>query len=370
MREFRRTNSRTKKAGELRKFLNIAEKDVVGLYFGRLDFLKKAQPTPIFLAMELAQRELSNISLHLMVVGQFGDRLNEREIKTLAANFSPGIRIHWFDGNDSDITESCWHVADFFFSLPDNVQETFGLTVLEAMAASLPCIVSDWSGLKETVVHGKTGFRIPTVTPPANVGSFLKMRRVLDVDSYDESIGAAGQYSSVRVRECKESIVTLAKNAELRRAFGYAGYRRVVECYEWRIIMERYRELWCELDAIRNHAENAVSGVDEGNRYVRGHSNFFSAFASFPSAVLDENSLFCADQYALTKLKQVREYYSHMYMSSQLFEMSDMELLIQSLQRCTRSMDMIFSHFRGAYRRVRIYSTLAWLLKYDIIELG
>ena len=31
------------------------------------------------------------------------------------------------------------------------MQETFGLTPLEAMAAGLPCVVSDWNGYRDTV---------------------------------------------------------------------------------------------------------------------------------------------------------------------------------------------------------------------------
>ena len=52
--------------------------------------------------------------------------------------------------------------ADIFVSLADNIQETFGLSVIEAMASSLPLVVSDWNGYKDLVNHGFNGFRIPT----------------------------------------------------------------------------------------------------------------------------------------------------------------------------------------------------------------
>ena len=45
-------------------------------------------------------------------------------------------------------------------SLSDNIQETFGLTPLEAMASGIPVIVSDWDGYRSTVRDNKDGFRI------------------------------------------------------------------------------------------------------------------------------------------------------------------------------------------------------------------
>ena len=52
--------------------------------------------------------------------------------------------------------------GDVFLSLPDNIQETFGLVVVEAMASGLPVLGSDWDGYRDLVVHGETGFLVPT----------------------------------------------------------------------------------------------------------------------------------------------------------------------------------------------------------------
>jgi hypothetical protein len=55
----------------------------------------------------------------------------------------------------------------FLFPI-DNVQETFGLAPIEAMAAGLPVIVSDWDGMKDTVTPD-VGIRIPTEVPHADL---------------------------------------------------------------------------------------------------------------------------------------------------------------------------------------------------------
>ncbi|HEY0710829.1 MAG TPA: glycosyltransferase family 4 protein, partial [Polyangia bacterium] len=50
--------------------------------------------------------------------------------------------------------------ADVFVSPSDNPQETFGLSVVEAMAAGLPVVVSDFDGYKDTVTEA-VGIRVP-----------------------------------------------------------------------------------------------------------------------------------------------------------------------------------------------------------------
>ena len=65
-------------------------------------------------------------------------------------------------GQDPAVRFGAWHAADVFLSLPDNIQETFGLVVVEAMASGLPVVGSDWDGYRDLVVDGETGFLVPT----------------------------------------------------------------------------------------------------------------------------------------------------------------------------------------------------------------
>ena len=69
--------------------------------------------------------------------------------------------------------------------MSDNIQETFGITPIEAMSAGLPVVVSDWDGYRDTVRDGIDGFRIPTQMPPPGYGDDLALRHSLGIDTYD-----------------------------------------------------------------------------------------------------------------------------------------------------------------------------------------
>ncbi len=108
--------------------------------------------------------------VHLIHTGQFPNQAAEDGFRGGAARYCPGIAVHFFDGTDPALAEASWAAADVFVSLSDNIQESFGITPVEAMAAGLPCLVSDWDGYRDTVVHGETGFRIPDLVAAGRLG--------------------------------------------------------------------------------------------------------------------------------------------------------------------------------------------------------
>ena len=134
---------------------------LVVMTMGRLTSVEKANPAPLFIALEQAAQALGR-PVHLWMVGWPAREEEEKLHREGAAALAPSITFRIIDGRDAQIRRDIWAGADVFTLPVDNIQETFGLVPVEAMAAGLPVVMPDWDGFRDTVIHGETGFLIPT----------------------------------------------------------------------------------------------------------------------------------------------------------------------------------------------------------------
>ena len=114
--------------------------------------------------------------------GQPDHRIN-RTFAKAAAELMPSCGYHLLDGADATERQGTLSGGDFFVFPIDNLQETFGLAPIEAMAAGLPVIVSDWDGMKDTVTPD-VGYRIPTEMPRAGLSTYVSLRHLGGTDTY------------------------------------------------------------------------------------------------------------------------------------------------------------------------------------------
>ena len=87
-------------------------------------------------------------------IGRDGDVLQQQ-----ADRLGIGDRFHALGEQPRDLVLQAYREADVFFS-PAAV-ESFGIVTFEAMAASLPSVVSDGPGNRDAVVDGETGIIAP-----------------------------------------------------------------------------------------------------------------------------------------------------------------------------------------------------------------
>lgn len=205
------------------------------------------------------------------------------------------------DGRDPGQLRNCWTAADIFISLSDNIQETFGLTPLEAMAAGLPAVVTDWNGYKETVRDGIDGFRIPTWMPPPDLGDPFARAYEVRIHSYDIYAGVTSRTVSVDHAVLAARLIELAQNPELRRKMGEAGRARAQKDFDWGVIYGRYQELWAELGRIRAHA-----GPDrEAPTVDAARQDPFATFGHYPTGLIQSKTRISATPIA--NLESYRE---------------------------------------------------------------
>lgn len=278
----------------LRERLGISKNELVVLFFGRLSFHAKAHPLPMYLGLEQASRATGK-KVVLIQAGWFANEAIQKAFTQGAQAACPSVRSLFVDGRKEEFRKGIWHVADIFCSLSDNVQETFGLTPVEAMAAGLPVIASDWNGYRGTLQHDVTGLLVPTLIPAPGSGGDLARRHHIGRDSYDHYIGYVSQAIAVDVTETARAFIALMGNAELRRSMGERGQARARSVFDWRIIVNQYQELWTELAARRQ----AVAGAPMPRREHPLRADPFTVFSHYGTRVLDEHSRIAAAQSSL-----------------------------------------------------------------------
>jgi starch synthase len=217
------------------------------------------------------------------------------EAATLAC---PGVKVMQLDGRVQEQRQLAWAAADVFCSLSDNIQETFGITPIEAMAAGLPVVVSDWDGYKDTVRHGVDGFRVTTTAPPPGLGQDLAFRHAVGADSYDMYCGHACSFISVDIQAASEAFVMLFQSGDLRIRMGAAGRQRAVSYFDWSTVIGQYEALWKSLQTMRiaacqaSNSHNTDAASPDSRRSLHEAAVWparldpLTAFSCYPTSVV------------------------------------------------------------------------------------
>lgn len=270
-----------------RESLSAGPTDIIVLFVGRLSFHAKAHPMVMYRAVQRVVQDMPpGARLHLVEAGWFANDSIGAAYRQQAALLAPDVVHHVLDGRQPDIRQGIWQAADIFCSLTDNIQETYGLTPVEAMAAGLPSIVTDWDGYKDTVRDGIDGFRVPTWMPPAPLGDDIAFAHAVDEINYDLYCGYSSQFIVVDEEATARAISRLATDADLRRRMGAAARERAKTVFDWRVVIRQYQQLLNDLAAIRLDAAGKdieVAPPLTGQPRWPQRSDPFRSFASYPT---------------------------------------------------------------------------------------
>lgn len=169
---------------EIRGRYGIADSDLLILFVG-MNFEVKGLDA-IIAAVARAQTIRPEANIRLLVVGR-GNKTKYREIAR-----SHGItEAVTFAGTQAGGIERFYRAADLFAML--STFDTFGMVVLEAMAAGLPVIVSPNVGAKDLVEEGGNGFVVPS---PEDDSAAARAIAVMADQASRERMGANAQRTS------------------------------------------------------------------------------------------------------------------------------------------------------------------------------
>jgi glycosyltransferase involved in cell wall biosynthesis len=271
----------------MRAELGLADDDVMVLWVGRLSYYEKAFPQPMFRAVQQAIQKAevraTGARVTFVMAGWFPGEPDRGAYQQAAAVHAPDVAVRFIDGNRADQVADLWAASDIFLSLVDNIQETFGLTPLEAMAAGRPVVVSDWDGYRSTVRDGVEGFLVPTLIGQAGpLSTAIGLGYVLEAQSYQAYVGTLAQHTAVHIGRAAEALARLVADPELRRRMGAAGRERVRAAFDWKVVAGQVIALADDLAARR-------AGATEPATRHRTHpvkGDPFRDFAGFATAVI------------------------------------------------------------------------------------
>lgn len=264
---------------QCRIIFNLPRQRPVLLYFGRISVSDKADLSPLLLAFREAVSRMTPEKPLLVIAGNArGNELDTLHDLVRHLDLKESVRfLHHISHAEKPYL---YCAADVFVSPVDSVQECFGLSVLEAMACGVPQIVSDWSGYRETVVDGKTGFLIPTYWAPCDAPI---IKESTDFGPILQDHFELGQSVCVDVAALADRIVDLLLNKDLRRSMARESRERACRNYDWKVVISMYDELWSEL---RNIAHAMVAG--RGARSSISVPAYHRTFKHFASMTVGE----------------------------------------------------------------------------------
>lgn len=275
-----------------RRTLGLADDEVAVLFAGRLSFSTKAHPYQMYDALRVAA-ERSGKRVVLIQAGQFFNEGAAKAIRDATDAHCTGVRAIFADGADPSLYNAAFAGADLFISLSDSIQETFGITPVEAMASGLPVIVSDWNGYRDTIRDGIDGFRIPTRAPAPGPGRRIAMAYEMD-KQYELYTARVSSAVSIDMAVLAERLTDLIGDPAMRRRMGEAGRTRALADYDWAVIYRRYRELWAELASRRRHAladHNVTAWLAKAPGAHPALEDPFRIFAHYPTTAIRPDTI-------------------------------------------------------------------------------
>jgi glycosyltransferase involved in cell wall biosynthesis len=350
-----------------RKALRVADDEIVALFVGRLSFHAKANPFPMYWGLAQAAR-MTGKKVHLVLSGWTANEPIRKAFFDGARQFAPNVRLSVIDGTKPELRFAAWHAADLFTSLVDNIQETFGLVIIEAMACGLPVVATEWDGYRDLVVSGESGYVVPTyMVRDATQDTTVKL--LMEEVNYDNFLGMCSQAVVVDLAAAAAAYARLIEDAGLRQRMGVAGRQRVQERFAWPVVVRAYEQLWQSQEAERlDHLHHR-----EGLRKTYGGPACYPApehsFAGYPTALLSDTDLVVADPDGAEQLEVLGSSTLTNYVPfSRVVNSTVLRAVLDAAaEPCPLAeLDGVLSQAQVSHGAGR--ATIAWMMKYGLLR--
>ena len=270
---------------EARRRLNIPDDAVVVLWRGRFELHCKAHHGSTFSALAHASASVPKKKWVLLMYGTAVMPSIPKALKEAAQDLCPQVDVRLLNGHDIELGDLARCASDIALSLVDCLQETFGLAPVEAMAAGLPVVVSNWDGYRDTVVEGRTGYLIDTHSFEPGWNNIENLQAAINENSLNQVSTIISSQIVVNTLQAGKALAKLAESPTMAVAMGALGQQRVRELYDWSSILGRYKDMLDELKLLRMHALSQTSITN-----IKPLPMLADIFSEWPNRVIDSNT--------------------------------------------------------------------------------
>lgn len=260
-----------------RRMLDLPPDRPILLCLARVQVHDKMDWTTLLLAFQQVSHLVEQAPL-LVLAGSANGGCADY-ILAQAAHLGLQRNVYTFFNLPPALLPSLYTASDVFVAPTDSPSESFGLTVVEAMACGRPVVASDWDGYREIIVHGETGFKVRTDWADC-LGELNDMAPFLSVQQEHLHVG---QSVNVDMGQLASYLVQLLENRELREEMGRRGRARVEAFYDWPVIIRQWELLWEELKQVAGTLERSQR---DSLDYLL--PNYFQHFSHYASRVIDD----------------------------------------------------------------------------------
>lgn len=228
---------RTATVSELRQKHSIPAGKTVISFISRINPYTKMDVTPFLFQMKQAFQRHPN--LHVLVVGEVQNEGYFRQLEFFVNTNNLQDKVQFITQVAHDMIHEYYQLTDIYVSLTDNISESFGLTVVEAMACGLPVIISDCAGYQSlNIQDGEDGFVVPTISAEMDLDLLLNTGSTAGFG--DVSIqSVACDYAVLH-----DAIDTLVNSPDLRVQCGQKARKKVETSFSISKMVETYIDVF------------------------------------------------------------------------------------------------------------------------------
>lgn len=267
---------------ELRNELELPLNKIIILWMGRLSIHNKSDLYPILLILHKINDRFENLPQYKFVIAGtnkegYGEEL-ARQIRVSKFNIDIEFKF-----NVSDLAQRMLYSAsDIFIAVSDSLSESFGISLLEAMASGLLVIASNWDGYKDIIIDNYNGFLIDTYW--ADCVDDINHQSTISDSTLNLRMNST---IALNLNQLQDRLILLINDSKKRKEFGDNGIEHIKRNYTRTVVSKQIHDLIDELYE-KKYKIPIKTEIEEVFQQLLNR-NYFLEYEHYPSIILKEN---------------------------------------------------------------------------------